>query len=97
MNYYTDERFNVPFENPITKLACFLGVGYVGYLGVKYAMADDRMPVQRRARQGFTTSKIDHDIDSRNKYFGRAVPSNPDVPHYSRHNYNRRRRSKNFY
>ena len=92
MDFEDPLYYNFPWDNGLTKFVCLVGVGYAGYLAIKYAKYSDQSPVQRRARQGFTTSKIDHDIDSRNKSYGVPVPSNPDIPHYSRHNYSRRRR-----
>ena len=100
MNYYGNSGVLIdrPFSNPITKAACGVGLLWVGYTAIKYATKQNSTePMQRRARQGFTTSKVDHAIDSRNKAFGKPVPSNPNVPFDSRHNYNRRRRSKNFW
>jgi hypothetical protein len=82
-----------PFNNPLTKIACGIGLVYVGYMGIKYATKEEPSPHNRRARQGFTTSKVDQAIDHKNKVSGHPVPSNPLVPHYSRHNQNRRRRS----
>lgn len=97
MNYTQPIISNFPYSNPVTKLAMAGGLVWLGFVAVKYSKAIDKTPAKRRERKGFTTSKIDHDLDHRNKYAGRPVPSNPDVPFYSRHNYNRRRRSKNFW
>ena len=97
MNYTGDVIRNMPFENPYTKLAFGVGVCWLVFLGVKHAKAADDTPAKRRERKGWTTGKINHDIDKKNKAFGRRVPGNPNVPFYSRHNYNRRRRSKNFW
>ena len=97
MNYSQDPILNFPYSNPVTKTAMCVGAAYLVFMGIRYAKKDDGLPQQRRARQGFTTSKIDHDVDSRNRAYGVPVPSNPNVPFYSRHNYNRRRRSKNFW
>lgn len=97
MNYTQEAILNFPYSNPITKVAMCVGVAYLGYLGVRYAKQDDGRPQRRKERQGFTTSHIDHAIDHRNHAYGGPVPSNPIIPFYSRHNYNRRRRSKNFW
>ena len=98
MNYRSENVVqNFPFSNPITKIAIFAGVAYVGFMAVNYAKKNDAKPQSRRQRQGFTSSHIDHKIDARNRAFGKPIPANPMVPFYSRHNYNRRRRSKNFW
>ena len=100
MNYNTPANSiitNTPFNNPYTKVACGIGVLYLGFMGVRYAKKDDPSPSNRRARKGFTTGKINHSIDHRNKAFGRPVKNNPKIPYMSRHNYNRRRRSKAFW
>ena len=97
MNYESRPILNFPYDNPITKVAIGIGALWVGFIAIKHAKFSDQQPVKRRARQGFTTGKMDHDIDKRNRAFGLPVPSNPDIPFYSRHNYNRRRRSKNFW
>ena len=97
MNYSQPIVQNFPYSNPITKVALCAAVAYVGLMAVKYAKKDDPSPQHRRARQGFTSSKIDHKIDAKNRVFGTPIPANPSVPFYSRHNYNRRRRSKNFW
>ena len=89
---------DTPFNNPYTKVACGIGLAWLGYMGVKYAKkGESTEPQSRKSRQGFTSSKIDKSIDHRNHAFGKPVPANPSVPFYSRHNYNRRRRSKNFW
>ena len=97
MNYASEVIYDFPFDNPVTKVACMLTVGYLAYLGVKYAKKDEHRASPRRERKGFTSNAIDHAIHDRNIVLGGPVPGNPEIPHYSRHNYNRRRRSKNFY
>ena len=94
----SSETYNTPFDNPYTKAACALGLVWVGYMGIRYAKRDDIGPERRKNRQSLTLNNIDKQIDSRNFAMGgKILKSNPDVPFYSRHNYNRRRRSKDFY
>lgn len=86
-----------PYDNPVTKIACAVGLAWVGFILIRHAKSSDQTPQSRKGREGFTMSKIDDAIDKKNRAYGTKVPSNPDVPFYSRHNYNRRRRSKDFY
>ena len=98
MNYYSPELVDMPFDNPITKIGICVAVTYVAYLGYKYVeKAKEDTPGNKRHRKYFTSNKIDNKIDHRNRFYGSSVPANPKVPFYSRHNYNRRRRSKNFW
>ena len=94
MNYAGKATYNFPYENPITKTACAIGVLWLGFMAVNYAKRNERLPHRRKTRQALTANSIDNAIDARNRALGGKVPSNPDVPFYSRHNYNRRRRSK---
>ena len=86
-----------PYDNPYTKAACVVGIVWLGFIGLKYAKRDDIGPQRRKNRQSITLNNVDKQIDKRNLAMGGKQPSNPDVPFYSRHNYNRRRRSKDFY
>ena len=89
------EIYTTPFDNPYTKVACVLGVVWLGYIGIRYAKKDGHdSPQSRKSRQALTANSIDKQIDGRNRAYGGKVPSNPDIPFYSRHNYNRRRRAK---
>ena len=92
MNYSTPVIRNFPYDNPVTKFACAVGLGWVAYVAISSAKRDDRLPQRRKDRQALTANDIDQAIDSRNRAYGGEVPANPDVPHYSRHNYSRRRR-----
>ena len=76
----------------MTKIVAFGGVALLGYITYNKVVNDDSKPSTRKMRQAFTLSDIDNQIDQRNNAFGKKVPANPDVPHYSRHQYNRRRR-----
>ena len=76
-----------------TKMAV-IGVGVFGaYIAYNNIHKSKTAPQSRKHRKGFTANKIDHQIDNQNRVSGGRVPANPDVPFYSRHNYNRRRRS----
>ena len=98
MNYYSEPLIDMPYDNPMTKVGMAVVAAYIVYLGVRYAeKGKEDTPGSRKSRARFSTNKIDNTIDNKNRYFGGAVPANPNVPHYSRHNYNRRRRSKNFW
>ena len=98
MNYSSESLIlqDTPFDNPVTKIAMGVGILYLGFMAVKYAKKEEPSN-NRRARKGFTTNKINHSIDHRNKAFGRPVQNNPKVPFKSRHNYSRGRRSKAFW
>ena len=89
--------YTTPYENPYTKVACAVGLAWVAYMGIRYAKHNDDTPHTRKNRTSLTATSIDNQVDKRNRAFGGKVPSNPDVPFFSRHNYNRRRRSKDFY
>ena len=86
-----------PYGNPYFKAALAVGVLWAGIVAVRSTKFMTPEPIQRKARQNFTTNKVDRDIDRKNRALGRPVPNNPDVPFQSRHNYNRRRRSKVFW
>ena len=97
MNYTQPVVQNYPYDNPFTKVACGIGALWVGFVAVNYAKRNEQTPQRRKHRQALTSNKIDNALDARNRAAGGKVPANPDVPFYSRHNYNRRRRSKNFW
>ena len=92
MNYRTPVVYDYPWDNPITKVACAVGVGWLAYIAISRSKRDERLPERRKKRQALTANSIDLQIDARNRAFGGKVPANPDVPWYSRHNFNRRRR-----
>ena len=94
MNYTGKVIRDFPYENPITKTACAIGVLWLGFIAINYAERNERLPERRKNRQALTSNAIDNAIDSRNRALGGKVTSNPSVPFYSRHNYNRRRRGK---
>lgn len=92
MDYSQPITEDFPYANPVTKVICAVGVAYLGYMGYKYAKASDETPESRKGRKRFGLSQIDKIIDDKNRAYGGKVLANPDVPFYSRHNYNRRRR-----
>ena len=92
MEYSQSITQDFPYSNPITKVICGVGVVYAGYMAYKYAKASDEDPQSRKGRKRFGLNKIDKIIDDKNRASGGKVLANPDVPFYSRHNYNRRRR-----
>lgn len=99
MNYTSSQPIiqDYPYDNIFTKVACGVGVAWLAFIGIKHAKYADQLPQRRKGRQGLTSNNADLQIDSRNRAMGTKVLSNPDVPFHSRHNYNRRRRSKNFW
>ena len=97
MNYTQPVINNFPYENPVTKAAALVGVVWLGFIAIKHAKYTDQSPIQRKHHKGFSRNNVDHQIDTRNRAIGGKVPSNPDVPFHSNQNYNRRRRSKNFW
>ena len=92
MNYTTPTINNFPYDNPVTKVACAVGVGWLAYVLISRSKRDSRLPQRRKQRQALTAGAIDNALDARNRALGGAVPANPKIPFYSRHNYNRRRR-----
>ena len=93
MNYRQPQIYNYPWDNPISKVAVAVGIGWLAYIAIARTKRDERLPERRKKRQSLTANSIDLQIDARNRAFGGTVPANPDVPWYSRHNYNRRRRT----
>ena len=79
-------------SDTISKMAMYSGIAVAGYIAYNKVMNDDSKPEKRKHRQSLTLGQLDKQIDERNNAFGKRVPANPDVPFYSRHNYNRRRR-----
>ena len=93
MNYSNPMIYDFPYSNPVTKIACGVGLLWLGYVAIKSSKALDEVePTPRKNRKGVMDGKIDRDIDKKNQVLGGPVPSNPSVPFYSRHNYNRRRK-----
>ena len=92
MNYKTPVITNFPYDNPVTKFAGAVGIGWLAYMAISRAKRDDRLPQRRKDRQRLMSGPVDKAIDSMNRAFGGPVEANPDVPHYSRQNYGRRRR-----
>ena len=89
--FFSDEVFD-PANDPVLKLtACAFGAWLI-YLCVNKGRKDRQSPQRRKHRQAITAGSVDKMIDSRNFAVGKKVKSNPDLPFYSRHNYNRRRR-----
>ena len=76
-----------------TKILLCGAAAWGGYIMISRAMNQDTEPNRRKNKQGLTSNHIDHQLDQRNRASGGKVPANLDVPFYSRHNYNRRRRS----
>lgn len=76
----------------ITKATMFGGLALVGYITFNKVMNKENQPERRKHRQALTLSDMDNQVDARNQAYGQKIPSNPDVPFYSRQNYNRRRR-----
>ena len=76
----------------MTKLVAGGGVALIAYITYHKVVNDKSNPERRKNRQALTLSEMDNQIDQRNNAFGKKVNANLDVPFYSRHNYNRRRR-----
>ena len=81
----------------MTKIVACGGVALIGYITYNKVVNDKSKPERRKHRQALTLSDMDSQIDNRNSAFGQKVPANPDVPFYSRHNYNRRRRPNHLF
>ena len=92
MNYRTPIINNFPYDNPVTKVAGAVGIGWLAYVAIRHAKRNEQIPKRRKDRQRLMAAPIDKAIDAMNRAYGGAVEANPDVPHYSRHNYGRRRR-----
>ena len=80
MNYSTPVVRNFPYDNPVTKLACAVGLGWVAYVAISSAKRDDRLPQRRKHRQALTSNDIDKAIDSRNRAYGGRSPRIPTSP-----------------
>lgn len=81
-----------PENNAFIKCAIAGAVLWGGYIFLVKGKRDKKTPERRKNRQAFTVNHIDNLIDSKNRMAGSKVKTNPETPHYSRHNYNRRRR-----
>ena len=93
MNYSNPKISDFPYDNPVTKIACGIGLLWLGFIAVRSTQTGDSItPIRRKNRKGVMDGKIDKDIDEKNRVLGGPVPSNPNVPFYSRQNHNRRRR-----
>ena len=88
----SDITYQTPYDNIFTKVAFGAAILWVGFMGIKYAKYNEQSPGSRKNRQALTATNIDHQVDRKNRAMGAKVPSNPDIPFFSRHNYNRRRR-----
>ena len=98
MNYTQPIVKDYPMSNPITYVAIGVGALWLGSLCIKSAKSPDlQQHMERKHHKGLSRNNVDRQIDERNRVLGGKVPSNPDVPFYSNQNYNRRRRSKNFW
>ena len=95
MNYTQPVIYDFPYDNPVTKVACGIGVLWLGYLAIRYSKKDEEItPVRRLNRKGFMNNILDKAIDEKNRALGGPVPNNPDIPFNSRENYNRARRRR---
>lgn len=92
MNYRTPIINNFPYSNPVTKVAGAIGIGWLAYVAIGYSKRNDKLPQRRKDRQRLMAGPIDKALDAMNRAYGGPVKANPDVPHYSRQNYGRRRR-----
>ena len=81
----------------MTKLVATGGIALIGYIAYNKVVNDKSNPERRKNRQSLTLSDVDKQIDQRNSAFGKKVDANPEVPFYSRHNYNRRRRPNHLF
>ena len=92
MNYTQPVISDFPYSNPVTKIAGGIGLLWLGFVAIRSCRAEQGVtPIRRKNRKGVMDGAIDKAIDDRNRVLGGSVPSNPDVPFYSRHNYSRRR------
>lgn len=79
-------------NNTFLKITTGSLAAWVLFVMVNRAKRNDQTPERRKHRQALTAGKVDIQIDSRNRVSGKRAKVNPDIPFYSRHNYNRRRR-----
>ena len=64
MNYSQPMISDFPYSNPVTKIACAVGVLYVGYMAIRTTkVGDDITPVRRKNRKGVMDGAIDKAID----------------------------------
>ena len=92
MNYTYPTISDMPYNNPITKIACGVGIVWLGYLAVRSTQVEESsVPRTKHRKGGLINNFLDRSIDEKNRVLGGRDASNPDVPFYSRHNYNRRR------
>lgn len=89
--YFSDEIYD-PGNDPMIKLAVCGLIGWGVYIYLSKGQKNKQTPQRRKHRAALTLGHMDKQIDSRNFAAGKKVKSVPDLPFYSRHNYNRRRR-----
>ena len=77
---------------PILQL-CVAGLAAWGILiALRKSKKNQPSAARRKHREAFTRNHVDNQIDARNIYSKKLPKINPNVPFFSRHNYNRRRR-----
>lgn len=91
-DYFFSDTVYDPSNDPVVKLAVCVGIGWGIYVCLNSGKKHRQTPQRRKHRASLTLGHIDKQIDGRNFSIGKKVISIPDVPFYSRHNYNRRRR-----
>ena len=89
--FFSDEIYD-PVNDPVIKIAVCALVGWGAYMCLQRGQKNKQKPERRKHRAALTLGSIDKQIDRRNSASGKKVASVPELPFYSPHNYNRRRR-----
>ena len=91
-DYFFSDTVYDPANDPMIKLAVCGLVGWGVYIYLNRGQKNKQTPERRKQRAALTLGHVDKQIDRKNFAVGKKVASVPDLPFYSRHNYNRRRR-----
>lgn len=91
-SYFFNDTVYDPVNDPVIKFTVCAGLAWGAWMILKTGKKNKSKPERRKNRAALTLGHIDKQIDGRNSTAGKRVKSVSNVPHYSRHNYNRRRR-----
>ena len=91
-DYFFSDQIYDPANDPVIKVAVCALVGWGAFMYLRKGKKDEQTPQRRKHRAALTLGHLDKQIDKRNWASGKKVKSVPNLPFYSRHNYNRRRR-----
>ena len=90
--YFFSDKVYDPQNDPVIKFTVCAALGWGIYMYLQSGKKNKAKPQRRKHRASLTLGKVDKQIDGRNFSAGKKIKSVPDLPFYSRHNYNRRRR-----